>query len=110
MTAERLPNGPCEHVRLIRDSLPAGYQWDEREAALLDLAASLARNVERLEADVAVNGVRLEGGKLNAALCELRQQQVALARVLGQIAIPDSVKPAVVHARKAAEARWNGAA
>jgi hypothetical protein len=97
---------PTAHVKAIRDSLPEHFVWDERKSALLLLAMRQAEDVERLEADIAQRGVRLEGGRLNTALCELRQGRAALARILGQVAIPGSTRPAVVHARRAAEVRW----
>jgi hypothetical protein len=46
-------------------------------------------------------------------LAELRQQRLALGRMLGQLEIPDDVdstleSPATVRARRAANARWAG--
>jgi hypothetical protein len=46
------------------------------------------------------------GDVLNQAFCEVRQGRVALARILGQIDIPESLSPRSLHGRKAAEARW----
>ena len=109
MMPESFPNGPRDHVEAIRRSVGDAFEWDGREAALLDLAARQAADVERLEADVAENGPRLSNGRLNTALCELRQGRVALARILGQVEIPESARPASVHARRAAQARWSRA-
>jgi hypothetical protein len=95
-----------ERVEAIRASLPDSYEWDEREIALLDLAARQAADIDLLEGDIAANGARLEGGRLNTALCELRQGRVALGRLLGLIDIPNSTAPASVHGAKAARARW----
>ena len=95
-------------VQAIRDGLPASHEWDEREAALLDLALRQARDLDLLEADIAENGVRSPSGRLSTVVSEARQARVALARILGQVDIPDSVAPASVHARKAARARWAG--
>jgi hypothetical protein len=106
MTAETHRNGPCARVEAIRGGLPVSHEWDEREVALLDLAARQAADIELLEADIAEHGARLPNGRLNTALCELRQGRVALARILGQVDIPESVAPASVHANKAARARW----
>jgi hypothetical protein len=96
-------------VVTIRDSLSPDTEWDEREAALLALAECQAADIDRLEADIAARGVRVEGRGaqvLNSAFAECRMARVALARILGQIDLPDTASPASVHARKAAQARW----
>jgi hypothetical protein len=93
-------------VAAIRSSLPASHEWDERERALLDLAERQAADIDRLEADVAAVGVRTESGRLNQALCEVRQGRVALARILGQVDVPDTTSPRSLHGRKAAVSRW----
>lgn len=99
-------------VEAVRDSLPASYEWDEREAALLSLALAQAENIDALEVDIAERGVRVEGRGglvLNQSFAEVRQARVALARILGQINVPESESGRTVHARKAAEARWRAA-
>jgi len=97
-------------VEAIRRGLPPSHEWDERERALLGLAARQAADIELLEADIAEHGARLPDGRLNTALCELRQGRVALARILGQVDIPESTAPRSLHARKAAQARWENSA
>lgn len=96
-------------VAAIRDGLPASHEWDERERALLDLALRQARDLDLLEADIAVHGVRSPSGRLSTVVSEARQARVALSRILGQIDVPDSEKASVVHASKAARARWKTA-
>lgn len=99
-------------VQRIREALPQDHEWDEREEALLALASAQAADIERLEADIAANGVRVKGRSgevLNQAVGEVRQARVALARLLGQVDIPESESPASLHGRKAAEARWRQA-
>lgn len=93
-------------VTRIRDRLPAGYEWDERELALLDLALRQAADLDLLEADIAVHGVRSPSGRLSTIVSEARQGRVALSRILGAVDVPESVRPAVTHAGKAARARW----
>jgi hypothetical protein len=96
-------------VEAIQKGLPASHEWDERELALLELAGRQAADIDRLEADIAKRGVRVPGrggDVLNQAFCEVRQGRVALARILGQIDIPESLSPRSLHGRKAAEARW----
>jgi hypothetical protein len=98
-----------ELVKTIRAGLPESFEWDERESALLDLAERQAADIDLLEADIAEHGVRMGSGRLNQAFCEVRQARVALARILGQVEIPNATSPASVHGRKAAEARWGKA-
>ena len=97
-------------VDAIEKSLPESHVWDEREVALLALAARQADDIDRLEGDIAENGVRVEGRggqrTLNQSLAEARQARVALSRILGGIDIPDAVRPSVLHGQRAAEARW----
>ncbi len=99
-------------VETIRASLPPRHEWDERELALLSLAEAQAADIDRLEADLAEQGVRIPargGERLNTAFAEVRQARVALARILGGIDIPESVNTASLHGRKAAAARWGRA-
>jgi hypothetical protein len=96
-------------VTAIRDGLPSSHEWDERDRALLDLAARQAADIDRLEADITEQGVRVQGrgaSVVNQSLCEVRQARVALARILGQVDIPDTTPTRKLHARKAAVARW----
>jgi hypothetical protein len=98
-------------VETIRAALPSGHEWDERELALLPLAEAQAADIDRLEADLAEQGVRIPargGERLNTALAEVRQGRAALARILGGIDIPESVGTASLHGKKAAAARLEG--
>ncbi len=100
-------------VKAIRDSLPPSHEWMERDLAVLDLAARQASDIDRLEKDIAKHGVRLQGrgaSVLNQSLAEVRQARVALGRLLGLVEIPGEPSTASQHARKAAQARWEGAA
>jgi hypothetical protein len=102
-----MPETNVARVEAILSMLPDTHEWDEREIALLDLAARQAADIDLLEADIAANGARLEKGQLNTALCELRQGRVALGRLLGLVDIPESKSPGTVRAQKAARARWD---
>jgi hypothetical protein len=96
-------------VETIRAGLPEGQEWDERELALLVLAARQAADIDLLEADIASNGVRLSDGRLNPAVAEVRQGRVALARILAGVDLPGSASATTLRARKAANARWKAA-
>ena len=97
-------------VDAISSALPDTHVWDERECALLALAVRQADDIDRLEADIAEHGVRVEGRggqrSLNQSLAEARQARIALSRILNAIDIPESVLPSVLHGQRAAHARW----
>ena len=92
-------------VERIREALPSTHEFDERDLTLLDLAERQARDIDRLEADIAERGARV-GERLNNAIPEVRQARVALARILGQVDLPEVGTTSSQHARKAAIARW----
>jgi hypothetical protein len=98
----------AQFVQAIRGCLPEDREWDEREAALLELASRQAADIDRLESDIADNGVRF-GGRLNPAVAEARQGRVALARILAGVDVPDGASTTVLRARRAAAARWGEA-
>jgi hypothetical protein len=109
MTARKPKASTVALVEAIREGLPASHEWDERERTLLDLAARQAADIDRLEADIEARGVRVpgRGGEvLNQAIAEVRKARVALARILGQVDVPESLSPRSLHGRKAAEVRW----
>jgi hypothetical protein len=102
-----------EMVEAIRTGLPAGVELDEREEAILDLAARQARDVHAAEADIADRGYLVPGSRdqkvLNPSLAEARQGRLALGKLLGQLDLPESTSDAVRGARHAAERRWGKA-
>ena len=100
------PESTVEHVQAIRASLPNHFEFDERDLALLALAEQQARDIDRLVADVEARGVRNDGDKLNSAVREARNARIALARILGQVDMPEAGTTAQIHGRKAANARW----
>jgi hypothetical protein len=102
-----------ELIEAIRAGLPSGVELDEREEAILDLAARQARDVAAAEADIAGRGYLVAGSRgqevLNPSLAEVRQSRLALGKLLGQLDLPDSTKDAVRSAQHAAERRWGKA-
>jgi terminase small subunit-like protein len=102
-----------ETIEAIRTGLPPGVELDEREEAILDLAARQARDVHAAEADIATRGYLVEGSRgqevLNPSLAEVRQSRLALGKLLGQLDLPESTRDALRGARHAAEARWGKA-
>ncbi len=98
----------AEYVCRIRDSLPATHVWDERERWLLAAAELQAVEADAFAADVQARGVMLPTGRPNPAAAQARLARLAVFRLLGGLAVPESVAPASVHAREAARARWAG--
>ena len=102
-------------VGSIVRGLPSGIELDEREQAVLDLAARQADDVARLEADIAKRGVTVPGSRagqqvLNPSIAEVRQGRLALGKLLGQLELPDLAGErrggASRNAQRAALARW----
>jgi hypothetical protein len=110
----RTPDPGLDLVEAIRTGLPPGVELDEREQALLDLAASQAGDVAAAEADIAERGYLVDGSRgqqvLNPSIAEVRQSRLALGKLLGQLDLPESTSDAVRTARRAAERRWSKAA
>ena len=102
-----------ELIESIRTGLPAGVELDEREQALLDLAARQARDVAAAEAGIESRGYLVPGSRgqqvVNPSVAEVRQGRLALGKLLGQLDLPESTRDAVRSARHAAETRWGRA-
>lgn len=89
--------------------------WDEREAALIEIARRAANDIEALEMALAEQGPMVTGStgqqRLNPIFAELRQQRQGLAKILSQIKMPDegmggASGTSAVKSR-AAKARWD---
>lgn len=88
---------------------------DEREQALLFAACRQLDDITRLETEIKKSGAMATGSQgqavVNPAVIEARQGRTVLARLLGQIEIPDEDGKPTSNAsqvgRKAAKARWD---
>lgn len=100
-------------VASLSASLPEDVEWDERETALLDLARRQANDIAALEALLAEQGPVVTGStgqdRLNPVFAELRQQRLALGKILGDVKLPDEGLGASKNAKaqRAAQTRWN---
>lgn len=94
-------------------ALPDGAEWDERESALLDLARRQADDVATLEAQLVIEGTSVVGStgqaRLNPIFAELRQQRLALSKILADVRLPDEGlgQSKNVTKQRAANSRWN---
>jgi hypothetical protein len=86
-------------VRRIRTSLSDSLEWTETDELVLQLCEMQAADLDRLEASDELKAIR-----------EARNQRLALCRLIGQLDLPQNARSSVLRARKAASARWNGAA
>lgn len=113
------PNGLGNSGRALWRSLvkglPKGWELDERERALLALAAHQADDLAKLETAIKRDGTMTVGSTgqpvLNPAITEARQARLAVSRLLGQLALPDEEAEARTEAglrgQKAARSRWD---
>jgi hypothetical protein len=119
--AEELDQEPViplgEAGRILWDAVAPDLELEDRERALLTLAADQFEELELLKAQIRSEGVAATGYKgqkrTSPHATEARQQRLAIARLLGMLSIPpdddDSEKPLTETSRRAqhaARARW----
>ena len=101
------PAGLARPGRQLWRDILREWELDARELAILKRAAKQADTNDALEKAIRRDGLMIEGAsgqrRLNAAVSELRQGQLALARLLGQMALPaaDGSAGATATSRKA---------
>jgi pyruvate/2-oxoglutarate dehydrogenase complex dihydrolipoamide acyltransferase (E2) component len=112
------PKGLGEEGRALWSSvvtgLPAGWEFDERETAILTLAARQADDLAALQAVIAREGPIAVGSTgqpvVHPAVAEARQARLAIGRLLGQLGVPDEAgsrgTAASMRGQRAARARW----
>ncbi len=85
-----------------------GWELDARELVVLEHAAKQADLVADLERALADDGLVVPGSqgqpRLNAAATELRQSRIALAKLLGELALPGDDGHAMTGAQRRAQA------
>ena len=100
--------------KAILTDLPADLELDARELSVLATACAQADTNTALEAAIKRDGMTVSGAagqrRLNAAVTELRQGRVALARLLEAVDLGPaegySETPGSRRGRKAADGRW----
>lgn len=102
--------------RQIARALPDGWELDEREEAILRLAARQADDLSRLETAISKDGAMVLGSAgqpvVNPAITEARQGRLAIGRLLGTLALPDGeaekgTTAAGRRGQQAARGRWD---
>ncbi|HKZ14403.1 MAG TPA: hypothetical protein VJL81_11205 [Solirubrobacterales bacterium] len=118
--AERddLPGGLGQGAQLrmaLVESLPEGFDWDERSTATLGLLETQIEDLVEVEEAIEKHGVMTKGstGQLvvNPAIAEARQQRAAVNRLIQSLPEVDEDTGKVLsengrRAQVAAQARW----
>jgi P27 family predicted phage terminase small subunit len=120
MTAMRQPTGLGTAGkalwRKMCEALPPGWQYDEREQALLGAACKQADDLAMLQRAIKRDGAMAVGSKgqptVHPAIPEARQARVVLSRLLGELSLPveSAERPQTAasrRAQKAANTRWD---
>jgi hypothetical protein len=111
-TAAKCPRGLRAPGKRLWRAISGDLLLDERELALLEMAARQADDIAALEAEVRRDGVTATGSmgqpRVSGALAELRQARLAVARLLGQIDLPndETASDASRRGQSAAQKRW----
>lgn len=108
----------CALWQTVCADLPPELGFDSRELAILAAACQQADAVAGLEDAIERDGVMIVGAagqsRMNACVTEARQGRVALARLLGDLDLPDEAQEprtaASKRAQVAARTRWDMAA
>ena len=114
MTDTNAPGGLGAAGGALWERLTDAYDFGPTESALLAAACRQADDVALIEAAIVSDGAVVAGSKgqprLNAAFAEVRQGRLALAKLLGALAVPEDDVPMTAasrRARAAARARWD---
>jgi len=89
--APAAPAGLDTPGRELWQSIAAEFDMATHEAAQLEEACRCRDRIAQLRAQVDVDGIMLEssqGSRLHPAIAEIRQQQLALARLLATLGVP----------------------
>jgi len=95
------PDGLSEPGVTLWDSVCADFALSEHEAAQLEEACRIRDTISQLRAQLADDGLMIpssQGMRLHPVIAEIRQQQLALARLLFSLRVPpleeDDLPPA----------------
>jgi hypothetical protein len=114
--APELPDGLGEAGGALWSSLAGAFEFGPHELAVLAVACRQADDVAALESLLGRDGLIVAGSagqpRLNAAVTEVRQGRLALAKLLDQLAIPEDDaqvgrSSSSRRAQRAARIRWD---
>lgn len=121
MTDRKRPGRPARlgpAGRALWGRLVSAYDFDARELAVVEAAARQADDVRALEDVLAADGPMTVGAqgqpRLSQVVGEVRQSRLALARLLGELALPDGDERPMtakqLQMQRTARVRWDRAA
>ena len=92
MSNDEIPRGLGPAGRKLWRSVVADYELDEHESVLLTQACRTVAVIERLQAQLDAADVLDDryNGRVNPLLPELRQQRLALTRMLKELKVPSA--------------------
>lgn len=94
----------------LEENLPEGWEFTEKDLALIGLAQATAGTITRLEAELEDSEIVELGSRkqkrVSPLVAELRFQRESLAKILDRIQLPSDKETKSVRHQKAAEARW----
>lgn len=110
----KMPAGLGAAGKRLWRSLTDKYELDPHELVLLEAAARQSDNLADCERHLAESDVMVLGStgqpRVNPLVPEIRQQRIALAKLIDALALPTEdaapVSAASRRARKAAQTRW----
>lgn len=109
------PDGLGERALRLWAGVTTAYDLRVDDVIVLEDACREIDLIDRLEDDMPTSGFTVKGGYgstlINPVIPELRQHRALLAKLLGQLKLPDdpgtgATEDASTAARRAANARW----
>ena len=93
----------------LQENLPEGWEFTEKDLALISLAQATAGTIARLELELEDSDIIELGSRkqkrVSPLVAELRFQRESLAKILDRVQLPDEETKSARHQR-AAQARW----
>lgn len=95
---QRAPAGLGKRGKALWAAVTAEFSLDVREQAQLEDASRTADLIDRLQAKIDADGVMTDayGGRVHPAATEIRQQRLALARLLVALRVPAGEEDGIV--------------
>ena len=90
MGTPRAPEGTQKAGQRLWKAVVGHYELDEHEMTLLVQACRIADVCDELQAHIDLDGPMISGsgGRIRPAVVELRQQRIALARLIVALRVP----------------------
>ncbi len=94
----------------LQENLPEGWEFTEKDLALISMAQATAGTIARLEAELEDSEIVELGSRkqkrVSPLVAELRFQRESLAKILDRIQLPSDEGTKSARHQRAAQARW----